>query len=371
MANQIGIVTANTLNLRPQPATKKQPIGKLKRGTHVEIIGRQDSWYHVKVGDLDGYVSKNFLTIKKIVVKKQTKKGKVIASRLNVRAGPSTRKVATAQLKRGAIVEILEREGSWYHIKAGDIAGYVYGDFISIQDSKPVAKYLFEDTVLASIALEPSENERIAIRQKLSARQKKAARTWNSQGNLLRALSEIVDIEPACAVAVLCVESGGRCFSVDGRMIIRFENHVFWRQWGKRHSSTFNKHFRYDRDKAWLRHQFRPAPSGRWRDFHGRQANEWQVFELARSLNAAAAMRSISMGGPQIMGFNHARIGYDAVVEMFDNFQADIRFQILGLFDFLRDLEQHHRCSRPCSANSLTNSPRTTMVRDRQPNMAV
>ncbi len=51
----------------------------------------------------------------------------------------------------------------------------------------------------------------------------------------------------------------------------------------------------------------------------------------------AAAMRSISMVGPQIMDFNHARISYDAVGEMFDNFQADIRFQILGLFDFLRD----------------------------------
>lgn len=336
MATQIGIVTASTLNLRPQPSTKKQPIGKLKRGTNVEIIGRQGGWYRVKVGSLDGYVSKNHLKIKKLAVKRQVKKGKVTASRLNVRAGPSTRKAATGQLKRGATVEILARKDGWYHIKAGDIAGYVYGDFISIQDSKPAAKYLFEDTALASIALEPSADERIAIQQKLSARQKKAARTWNSQGNLLRALSEIVDIEPACAVAVLCVESGGRGFSADGRMMIRFENHVFWRQWGKHHSNTFNKHFRYNRDKAWLRHQFRPTASGRWRDFHGKQSSEWQVFELARGLNAAAAMRSISMGGSQIMGFNHARIGYDAVGEMFDNFQADIRFQILGLFDFLR-----------------------------------
>jgi hypothetical protein len=42
------------------------------------------------------------------------------------------------------------------------------------------------------------------------------------------------------------------------------------------------------------------------------------------------------MGGPQIMGFNSARIGYDSVEEMFTNFSADIRFHILGLFDFLR-----------------------------------
>jgi len=339
MANQIGIVTASTLNLRPQPSTKKQPIGILKRGTNVEIIGRRGDWYRVKKGNLDGYVSKKYLKIKKSKVRKQLKKGKVTASRLNVRAGPSTRKATTGQLQRGATVEILGRKDGWYRIKAGDIAGYVYGDFISIQNSKPTAKYLFEDATLTSIILEPPENEKYIIRQELSARQKRAARTWNSQGNLLRVLSEIIDIEPASVVAVLCVEAGGRGFGPDGHMIIRFENHVFWRQWGKRNTNTYNKHFRYNRDKPWLRHQFRPTVSGRWRDFHGKQANEWQVFELARNLNAAAAMRSISMGGPQIMGFNHARIGYDAVGEMFDNFQADIRFQILGLFDFLRGPE--------------------------------
>jgi hypothetical protein len=47
-------------------------------------------------------------------------------------------------------------------------------------------------------------------------------------------------------------------------------------------------------------------------------------------------MNAISMGGPQIMGFNSAAIGYGSVREMFDNFSSDIRYQILGLFDFLR-----------------------------------
>ena len=70
--------------------------------------------------------------------------------------------------------------------------------------------------------------------------------------------------------------------------------------------------------------------------FHGNQNLEWQVFEFARNLNEPAAMRSISMGGPQIMGFNHSRIGYDSAREMFDTFQADIRYHVLGLFDFIK-----------------------------------
>ena len=36
------------------------------------------------------------------------------------------------------------------------------------------------------------------------------------------------------------------------------------------------------------------------------------------------------------MGFNHSRIGYDSAKEMFDAFQTDIRYHILGMFDFIK-----------------------------------
>jgi len=70
--------------------------------------------------------------------------------------------------------------------------------------------------------------------------------------------------------------------------------------------------------------------------FHGKQDQEWRVFEFARKLSEPAAMRSISMGGPQIMGFNHSRIGYDSAGEMFHAFESDIRYHVLGLFDFIK-----------------------------------
>lgn len=41
------------------------------------------------------------------------------------------------------------------------------------------------------------------------------------------------------------------------------------------------------------------------------------------------------MGLPQIMGFNHQRIVYANVQEMFNAFQADERNHVLGLFDFI------------------------------------
>jgi hypothetical protein len=162
------------------------------------------------------------------------------------------------------------------------------------------------------------------------------ARTWNRFGGLIRKLSDIIDIDPGCAVAVLCVESSGKGFSPDGRMIIRFENHKFQKYYGKKNPDKFKSHFKNDPSKRWTGHQFRKSPTGRWNNFHGNQSGEWEVFDFAQRLNASAAMLSISMGLPQIMGFNYAAIGYDSVGEMFDNLSNDVRFHILGLFDFIR-----------------------------------
>ncbi len=266
----------------------------------------------------------------------KTKKGKVTASVLNVRRDPSTNRKPVGKLKRGANVQILDSVGNWYKIKSGQMEGYVSGDYVVVHDHSPVAGFLFERDDLRATPLEPPEEERIGFQPGFTARQKTVARTWNGQGGLISTLSDLTDIDTSAAVAVLCVESRGKGFGADGRMIIRFENHVFYRQWGKHHREKFDTHFRYSSNKVWLNHEFRENPRGKWMRFHGKQDLEWRVFEFARNLNEPAAMRSISMGGPQIMGFNHSRIGYDSAGEMFDAFQSDIRYHVLGLFDFIK-----------------------------------
>jgi len=266
----------------------------------------------------------------------QSKKGKVTATVLNVRRDPSTKRKPIGRLKRGTSVQILDRTGNWYKIKSGTMEGFVSGDYLVVHDHRQVSGFLFERDDLRATPLEPSEEERIGFQSGFTSRQKTVTRTWNGQGGLISTLSDFTDINTSAAVAVLCVESRGKGFGADGRMIIRFENHVFYRQWGKFNREKFNSHFRYSSQKAWKNHEFRENPRGRWTGFHGNQGREWQVFEFARKLNEPAAMRSISMGGPQIMGFNHSQIGYDSAREMFDAFVSDIRYHILGLFDFIK-----------------------------------
>ena len=61
---------------------------------------------------------------------------------------------------------------------------------------------------------------------------------------------------------------------------------------------------------------------------------EWEVLTFARGMNEEAALSSISMGAPQVMGFNHGRVGFASALEMFEAFGRSEREQIFGLFDF-------------------------------------
>ncbi|MDI9548423.1 MAG: N-acetylmuramidase domain-containing protein, partial [Chloroflexota bacterium] len=75
-----------------------------------------------------------------------------------------------------------------------------------------------------------------------------------------------------------------------------------------------------------------------WAIHTGSQADEWRAFELAGRLDYRAAVESISMGRPQIMGFNHARVGYPTAEAMFAAFarrQDGEAAQIIAMLNYM------------------------------------
>ena len=70
---------------------------------------------------------------------------------------------------------------------------------------------------------------------------------------------------------------------------------------------------------------------------HQNQNSEWAAFNLASTIDAGAAKKSISMGLVQIMGFNNRAIGYASPDAMFAAFAADEKFQLLGFFNFVKN----------------------------------
>jgi hypothetical protein len=286
--------------------------------------------------------------------------GTTIAA-VNLRKGPGTEHAILTALKPRTSVDIIEQEGYWLHVNAGEREGYVHSKFVFVEEEKGVPEGFLKEKVdtaastttaaaaasttttagavsLAEVPMAVPDAEKIIVDPKAPGLglERLVANTWNRYGGLLTVLSEQLQIDPAVAVAVLAVESGGRGFGPDGRMLIRFENQIFFDKWGRNNADRYFQHFTFNQDKRWMEHKWRPAPDQGWREFHGNQAAEWEVLNFAKSLNDTAAKLSISMGGPQIMGFNYAMIGYESVQQMFDAFAASERNQVIAFFDFVQ-----------------------------------
>jgi hypothetical protein len=142
---------------------------------------------------------------------------------------------------------------------------------------------------------------------------------------------------------VTAAEVGQRGFGSDGRMLIRFENHIFLEKWGRQDPGRYWEHFYFDPERPWSDHRWRATVDARWQPCHGRQADEWAAFELARTLDETAAKESTAMGAPRLMGFLHPEIGHQSVDQMYSDFAAGEGAQLVGFFDFLRGPSGHSR----------------------------
>lgn len=347
--NRKGKINVPLLNVRAEPTSGGQIVGQLKRNTLVEILEEKDTWYKIMYNTTIAYVASKYVNLvkeeavaeKPSATTEEKQRGKITANQLNVRESASPTAKVLGRLAAGTIVEIVEKDNTWAKIKFGSKEAFVSAKFIRVLQGDE-GLFFYQRKKFQTLALEP-ENQ---LKVPAAGQRKISYEIWNKYGNLLKSLSNEIGIEPASALAVLCVESGGAGFWKEGKCLIRFENHLFYSQWGRRNPGTFNKHFRFSYGAKWRGHYFREKSTDNWKGFHGNQAKEWDVLEFARKLDDTAALNSISMGAPQILGLNCKNIGYDNVQDMFVNFNKDIRYHIISLFDFFSPAMIRHLKNR-------------------------
>lgn len=164
-------------------------------------------------------------------------------------------------------------------------------------------------------------------------------RTYNRIGGLIDLLATKTSVETAAVLAVWSVESSGVVF-VPGRPILRIELHKLFEHWGDTHVSTFDRHFRFGGHgidgRPWQKHQWRRRRTDEWQFVHvDSQDREYEVFDFAAGLaGAEKTALSSSFGGPQILGSNHAGIGYASAAALFEAFKTSERWHVCGFFDF-------------------------------------
>jgi N-acetylmuramidase/Peptidase M15 len=165
------------------------------------------------------------------------------------------------------------------------------------------------------------------------------ARVYNRVGGLFDAFAKVTGVSREAALAVWYVESSGVEF-IHNQPVLRFENHKFFDAWGDSHTSQFDQHFQFGgrnsvEGRRWENHRYRSDTTNDFKRFHGDQAKEYKALEFASTLGGLeAACIASSFGGPQILGSNHASVGYGSAAEMFEGFKDSERWHICAFFDF-------------------------------------
>jgi hypothetical protein len=187
------------------------------------------------------------------------------------------------------------------------------------------------------------------LKQVKGALSKKMGKIHNDYGKYLNDKANAMGVTEDGLAAVLAIESGGQGFDGNGRMMIRFENHVFYKQYTADGSdatkvATFDKYFKFNKTVTYKGHMWRQDENSEWVSVHpskSQQDMEWKVLQFAQSLDDTAALSSISMGGGQIMGYNFPDLGYPNVQDMFKAFSVKLSVQFDALVSFIN---AHSRC---------------------------
>jgi cell wall-associated NlpC family hydrolase len=140
---KIGTVSENQLNLRDGPGTNYVSMVGLEAGTTFALIERYQDWVHVASDEYDGWAKQEFLDINAEIMKRVPATesipdanpplvGELTDDLINLREGPGKVYHMVGSYNAGTTVELLARYNDWYKVQAGDTAGWVFGDLLSI-----------------------------------------------------------------------------------------------------------------------------------------------------------------------------------------------------------------------------------------------
>ncbi|MDQ0254509.1 N-acetylmuramoyl-L-alanine amidase [Evansella vedderi] len=136
-ANDMGEITASSLNIREQPNTTSRIVGSLTRGTTVEIHERQGSWYRIRHNNRWAFIHSDFVRVTRTasVSNQIIATGQVTASSLNIRNQASTNGRVIGSYTRGTNVDLYEKIGQWYRVRVNNGWGFIHGDFVQVSNT--------------------------------------------------------------------------------------------------------------------------------------------------------------------------------------------------------------------------------------------
>ncbi|HKM34606.1 MAG TPA: SH3 domain-containing C40 family peptidase [Lachnospiraceae bacterium] len=141
----IADVESGNLNVRETPDTSGKLVGKMAKGSACEVLELTDdgSWAHITSGEVEGYVSTEFLYIGADAKMRALELIKTVAvvnaDALKVRDNASLEGGVLTQVPLGEELEVVETLGDWVKVSIDGEDAYVSADYVTVEEKLDTA----------------------------------------------------------------------------------------------------------------------------------------------------------------------------------------------------------------------------------------
>ncbi len=127
---------SDNLNIRAIGAEDGRLVGKLPKDAACEVLDMDDTWAHISSGNVEGYVSRDFLltgiSAKHRAEELATTVAKVTTDSLKVRAQANTDSEVITLVPRGEELEVSAVEGDWVKVFLDDDEVFVSAEYVEV-----------------------------------------------------------------------------------------------------------------------------------------------------------------------------------------------------------------------------------------------
>ncbi len=131
----IGIVhVSGYLNVRKTPEANGDIIGKMQENSVCTILDEQDGWYHIQSGEVEGYISSEYVLsgdeAKAEALEQVSLRAVITADSLNIRTSPEIKDDnVSGQALEGERYPVVGQEDGWIQISSG----YISADYADVK----------------------------------------------------------------------------------------------------------------------------------------------------------------------------------------------------------------------------------------------
>ena len=138
----------NNLNIRKEANTSSKLVGKLPKNAACEILDTEDGWAHIQSGEVEGYVSAEYLLTGMEAVSLARElvqnKAKVTCDSLKVREEANLDAEVIMTVAKGERLDVIEEMDGWVKVEVDGQELYVSGEYVELSEELDTALTITE-----------------------------------------------------------------------------------------------------------------------------------------------------------------------------------------------------------------------------------